>query len=144
MDAAGQSGADVARMARAYENSVYIVAGNIGPFVGEPDGPLRPPSEILDYTGKVIASGPNDSEGWISATIDLPSLRRHRATVGANPLAQLQPALHLPVYATADIFPSNGWAERPIQDELENVAMERRVLERMLEHGVLMPPEDSG
>ncbi len=120
------------RPVRAWENAVYVAAPNIGSFE-DAEGAFesRRPSEAFDFDGHRIASSTDLRDSLTVATIDLGALRRARTTPGRNLLAQLQPALHAPSYAAAEVFPLNAWSDRRLEDAAENVELERVVLERL-------------
>ena len=77
---------------------------------------------------------------------DIEALRTIRIAGGGkgNFLAQLQPHLHTPVYGGAELFPANGWREKPIRSVSENLELEAAVIQRMLRDDVLTPPVSSG
>ena len=107
------------RRVRAWENSIYLAYANIGPIIGDDNGvgPERVPSEIVDYLGRVKARARSSQETIIATRVDMAALRRYRADVRSNYLAQLQPALHASEYAGASTCPVNGFAERVHGDE---------------------------
>lgn len=140
-----ENGGLFARRSRAYENHCYLVCANIGPFVVdgvEECGSGRAPSEIIDYHGNVLAAEARPAELTVSAELDIEALRAFRT--GGNPkgnfLAQLQPQLHVPFYQEANLFPTGGWKDNPIQDTSENANLEAAVVKRMIEDHVLIPP----
>ena len=137
-----ETGADWHRAVRAFENAAFVVCANIGPFTDqeETDQP-RVPSEICDYNGAILARAAQTGEQIIACELDVDGLRRHRLTQKKNFVAQLQPHLHLPAYRAADLFPADAWAGTPIADNEENWALERRVAERMIEHGLIKTPD---
>ena len=52
-----------------------------------------------------------------------------------NFLAQLQPELHAADYATARLWPADGWLGAPQQDPMELFRMEQRVWQQMVASG---------
>jgi predicted amidohydrolase len=134
--AAPVAGQDFVRQVRAWENLTYVAMANFGPFTDDaPDAAGRVPSEVCDSRGRVIARAATEDATTVTATIDLAALRAHRATSGANLLAQLQPALHAPDYAGADLWPLEFWRERPLQHERELLELERAVWRKMTAGG---------
>lgn len=107
------------RRVRAWENLVYLAFANIGPFIDD-DGAVgteRVPSEIIDYLGRVKARARTPQETLVTTRVDMEALRRHRADVRFNYLAQLQPALHAAEYAAAQLCPVNGFEGHSPADE---------------------------
>lgn len=136
----GETGADWIRPVRAHENLTYIVCANIGPFVGE-DGDVnaagRTKSEIVDYTGAIVARAETEGESVTSSILDIEALRAYRRQKNVNYLAQFQPHLHVDGLAKASLFPKNGWLDRPIESAVENEQVEQDVLARMSQAGVI-------
>ncbi|MDE0244179.1 MAG: hypothetical protein OXM59_02380 [Gammaproteobacteria bacterium] len=138
-----------ARRSRAYENHCFLISPNIGPFVTDNEfdkNSGRAPSEIIDFRGNMLARRRELAEFMIAADLDIEALRTFRIAGGGkgNFLAQLQPHLHTPVYGAAELFPANGWREKPIRSVSENLEFEASVIQRMLRDDVLTPPESSG
>lgn len=136
-------GGQYIRNCRAYENLCYLIAPNIGPFQGadgeeRDDGIGRAPSKIIDYRGNVMNSQSGSKESMVLAKLDMDELRKAR--MKGNFVAQLQPQLHAPIYAGANLFPSNGWADNPIVDNSENDDREADVVRQMLADDILVPP----
>jgi deaminated glutathione amidase len=98
------------RRMRAWENVMYLVMANIGPFRDDDGkaGTSRIPSEVVDYQGRVIARADTEGETLVPAVIDLAALRAYRAQPKANFLAQLQPLLHAQDYDALRLCPLNG------------------------------------
>lgn len=137
------------RRSRAYENHCYLVSANIGPFIAageEQVGQSRAPTEIIDYRGRVLSRKENSCELMVSAEIDIEALRRFRAGESdkGNFLAQLQPQLHAPHYQDADFFPSNAWADTPLQSNAENKSVEKEVIRKMINRGIIVAPKGVG
>ncbi len=139
-----QSGADWIRPVRAHENLVYVICANIGPF-GDDGGNVndmgRIRSEIVDFTGKVLARADTEEETVVVSPLDMDALRRLRTQKNTNYVAQLQPHLHASAYADADLFPANGWLEEPIEKDEENDRTERCVIDRMIANGLSIDPD---
>jgi predicted amidohydrolase len=107
------------RRIRAWENGIYLAYANIGPFIDHDGavGPARVPSEVIDYLGRVKARARTGGETIVATRVDMAALRRYRADVRTNYLAQVQPALHAAEYASAVLGHTNGFANRVHGDE---------------------------
>ncbi len=124
------------RRVRAYENLCYLLCANVGPLNGEPAAEHnRWPSQIIDFEGRVLAEAADSGESHATAVLDLQALRRHRAAPMRNLLAQLQPQLHAPDYASAELWPLGHWAQQPLQQPREMFAVEADVWRRLCESG---------
>jgi predicted amidohydrolase len=124
------------RRVRAYENVACVVFANVGPLNDEPcPAGSRWPSQIIDHEGRVLAEAADGGESHATATLDIGALRAHRATPMRNLLAQLQPALHAPDYADAQLWPLAHWAERPLSEPRELFDVEAATWRRMRESG---------
>jgi predicted amidohydrolase len=122
------------RRVRAHENLCYLLFANVGPLNGEATTEhSRWPSQIIDFEGRVLAEAADSGASHATAQLDLPALRRHRATPMRNLLAQLQPQLHAPDYAAAELWPPNHWAGQPLQHPREMFAVEADVWRRLCE-----------
>lgn len=137
-----------ARRSRAYENHCYLIAPNIGPFVV--DGVLntdlgRAETDIIDFRGNVISMAKGETDFLVTGSVDIEALRTFRDTGNpkGNFLAQLQSQLHAPIYAEIDAFPKNAWRDKPIQTGQENKSLEREVLAKMFNSGVMVAPSSS-
>ena len=130
-------GGELARPVRAFENLAYLAMANMGRTVGDSGEPPagRPPSQVFDFNGAVIATASSGFDQFADALIDIDALRRLREQPTANFLAELQAFLHAPEYARARFWPANGWAERPIGDKDDVAAMEARVWSRFTDSG---------
>ena len=136
MPADRDTGMPCVRRVRAFENLCYVILANAGPLTGAgpmPEARLR--SEIVDYQGRVLATADTDSATTVTAAIDIEALRRERALPMKNFLAQLQPELHAADYATARLWPADGWLGAPQQDPMELFRMEQRVWQQMVRSG---------
>ncbi|MCB2106044.1 MAG: hypothetical protein KDE14_00030 [Rhodobacteraceae bacterium] len=109
------------RRIRAWENTIYLATANIGPFYDRDAAgheipaqavgtAKRIPAEIVNFRGQVIARADTDAETQVPAVIDMKALAEHRKSPQFNFLAQLQPQLHAPDYAAAQLCPLNGLA----------------------------------
>jgi predicted amidohydrolase len=124
------------RRVRAHENIAYMVVANIGPLDDAPCPPgSRWPSQVIDFEGRVLAASADGGEAHATAAIDIDALRAQRARPMRNFLAQLQPELHAPDYAQAQLWPLGHWAERPLTNPMELFEVEAGVWRRMRESG---------
>lgn len=133
------------RQSRAYENHCYLISPNIGPFVIDGEDQEtggRAPCEIINYQGQIMAREEQSTELMVTAELDIESLRRFRSEAPGkgNFLAQLQPQIHIPVYNSADLFPSNAWRDTPMQSGDENKSLEAEVIKKMLKNDVIRAP----
>jgi predicted amidohydrolase len=131
------------RRVRAYENMAYVLLSNLGPVGEDETAPLQPriPSEIIDFTGKPLATASDSGEGFISATIDIDALRKARTTPSAqNWLSELQVPVHKLAYDTAKFFPVDGLAKTPLQSAKDFDPIKARTIEDMLARGIIKAP----
>jgi predicted amidohydrolase len=141
-------GADVdvrtmVRRVRAFENLAYVLLSNLGPVGSDENAApeARLPTEIVDYTGRAIASDGSGREGFITATIDVDALRKARTTANAqNWLAQLQVPAHLPSYQAAQFSEINGWMKTPLKDSKEHGPKLEAAIAGLVKRGVLKAP----
>jgi predicted amidohydrolase len=123
------------RIARARENSVYVVCASHG----DTNESIRPKyqqrgySNIIDYRGNVIEVIDGPGEAVISAQIDIDALRRFRSTPSSyNLLPQVKAEFYAKYYAKSQLWPLNVFLERPIMDTKEGLSAQKRVIDRML------------
>ena len=137
-------GGDLVRAVRAFENLIYLAVANVGGIAGyePPAGQALPPSEIIDYTGRVIATAQIGPDRMATARVDIEALRRFRASPNANFLTQLQPHLHADAYRSAELWPKNASVDRPIETGAEILELERQTWLRMTASGVFHGAED--
>jgi len=131
------------RRVRAYENMAYVMLSNLGPVGEDVNAPLEPriPSEIVDYTGKALATATDGGEGFITAMIDIDALRTARTKPNSqNWLSELQVPVHKLGYDTAKFFPVDAFAKTPLQSAKDFDAIKARVIEDMLARGIIKAP----
>ena len=133
----------MARRVRAYENIAYLATANTGLSLdsGGPEDISHGESQIVDYEGRVMNMARTSNESMVTAEIDIEALRRRRARPKINFLAELSPQIHAPIYAEAQCWPTDRWAETPITGVAENRDVEREVIQRMTANGVLTAPK---
>jgi len=141
-----EGGWELARRVRAYENHAYLAMSNCGPGI-DGDAPAdlsHGHSQIINFDGKVLNMAESAGETLITAEIDIEALRRRRARASLNFLAELSPGIHAPIYAAANHWPLNGWANSPGTGVAENRKVEAEVIADLTRRGVLVAPSTSG
>ncbi len=79
---------------------------------------------------------------------NIESLRRQRArpidyhAEGMNFLAEVNTAIHAPIYQTYQTWPADYWADRPIQRTEENHELNAEVIRARIAAGLQVPPEN--
>jgi predicted amidohydrolase len=130
------------RRVRAYENLVYILATNNGPSGNRPPGKVLP-SEIIDYRGRALATGPDvGDERFVTADIDIEALRKARTTPEhMNGLTQVQVEIHRRGYNTAKFAHMNAFAKAPIKARAEQMdTLFRAEIADLVRRGVYKAP----
>jgi predicted amidohydrolase len=129
---------DVAKRARAFENSVYVVSANTGGITDSaiPASSTDGGSKVVDHEGHVLTeAGPGESMAAY-AEVDLPALRRARRRPGIeNTLADQRFGLFAESYAEHEFYPANLLADGPVERG-RFVEAQRETIDRLLEHGV--------
>lgn len=145
-----QGGWTHARLTRAYENVAYLAMANTGPITGGdlPDDVCTGRSQIIDFNGRVIDVAQTSNETMLTCEIDIDALRRRRTrpyldphSSGMNFLAELNTAIHAPIYQKYSTWPADHWADQPMQRGEENFELVNQVIETQLKNGRLVPPE---
>ena len=136
-------GWELARRVRAYENHAFLAMSNCGPVLdGEgPSDVSHGHSQIIDFHGKVLNMAESAGETQITAEIDIEALRRRRARASLNFLAELSPGIHAPIYAAAQNWPLDGWADRVGTGVADNRRVEAEVIADLTRRGVLTAPQ---
>ena len=130
------------RRVRAYENLVYILSANNGPSGTRPPAKVLP-SEIVDYRGRALVTGPDVSdERFVTAEIDIEALRKARTTPEhLNGLAQVQVEIHRHGYNKARFARMNAFAKTPIKNvDEQKVALFQAEIDDLVRRGVLKAP----
>ena len=139
----------LARRVRAYENVAYLAMSNNGPVEGGtgPSDVCTGHSEIIDFNGQTIVIAETTNETMLTAEIDIEALRRRRArpyldyyAEGMNFLAEVNTAIHAPIYDKYRTWPEDHWAETPIQHTEENHDLNAAVVKKRIEAGLQVPP----
>ena len=106
---------NVAKLARAYENSAYVVSANSGGLadISIPENSTDGGSKIVDYKGLIIAETAQGESINAFAEIDLTALRRNRKRPGmANILSRQRFELYAESYAKNSFYPPNTLLEK--------------------------------
>lgn len=102
---------NVAKIARAQENSVYIISANSAGITGTGLAAMSTDarSQIVDDRGLVLCEVPGGESITACADIDIAALRYRRHRNGMDNMLARQPmALYARVYATLDMHPSGS------------------------------------
>ncbi|MBI4524969.1 MAG: hypothetical protein HY695_14295 [Deltaproteobacteria bacterium] len=139
---------DVLRRARAYENLCCFLSVNAGAFIGSnrPTSGYRGMTQIIDHMGHIQAVAPHPGEAVVTGTVDLNNLRWERTRMADsghvwNFLIELRSDLYASEYAKANRWPNDGWRDKKLQSTDETRALARRIIERLIREGNLVPPD---
>jgi predicted amidohydrolase len=134
---------DVAKRARALENSCYVVSANTAgiadvamPFASADGG-----SKVVDYLGEVRAEAMQGESANACAEIDLAALRRHRRRPGmGNMLSRQRLELFAAAYA-GSVYPPNtmldGQRGVAVPERRHFIDTQRAVIERLAREGLI-------
>ena len=138
-----REGWEAAKRTRAYENLAYLATSNRANWIDSnlPVDESNGYSEIIDFNGKVMATAETGGECVIRAEIDIEALRRRRANWRSNYVAQLPTDLFARVYEQAKIYPTNHWADKPIEELDEYGQLAEKIMADLYERGMLVPPQ---
>ena len=131
---------NVAKLARAIENMAYVVSANSAgiadiaiPFASTDGG-----SKIVNYEGLVLAEASPGESIVAHATLDLEALRAHRRRLAmSNYIARQRFELYAPSYAQHSFYPVNSIAKRSDFRKKEFIQLQRSVIERLGEEGII-------
>ena len=136
---------DVAKRARAFENMAYVVSANTAGISGMalPLSSAEGNSQVVDWTGKVVAQSGDGETFTAFATLDLGALRAARRTPAmTNTLARQRPALFAQAYAEAgepfhgpDGMMAGGEPKVPERDYFRRA--QEAVIERLAKTGII-------
>lgn len=101
---------DIAKQARAFENSAYVVSANSGGItnIPIPSSSADGGSKIVDYKGHVLSEAAGGESMSAFATVDLHALRRHRRRPGMmNMLARQRFEVYAESYSSFSFYPPN-------------------------------------
>lgn len=134
-----QSPKNVAKLARAVENGVYVVSANTAGLHGTGLPPLSGDgsSKIVDHRGIVLAAAAQGESMAANAEIDLGALRRFRSRPAQdNLLPRQRLELYARSYAKHSFYPPNSVTDR-VHSREQFAATQRQVIERLKSQGVL-------
>lgn len=133
-----QTPKNVAKLARALENSAYVVSANSGGVLGTALPPQSGDgsSKIVDFRGQVLAEAAQGHSMAANAEIDLASLRAFRRRPSMeNMLARQRLELYAPVYAKTSVHPPNTIDGVPPRTHFR--ATQEAVIDRLEKLGVI-------
>jgi predicted amidohydrolase len=130
---------EVCTVARAVENSAYVISCNSGGYAGTPvpEGSTDGGSKIVDYQGVVLVKS-GHGETWTAfAEIDLDALRRFRRRPGMeNLLARQRFEAYAGSYAAHHHYPPNNMSG--IQPERAHfLKTQRETIEKLNKAGII-------
>ena len=134
---------EIARRARAYENSVYVISANTAGIHGV-DLPAQSTdglSKVVDFLGEVRAEAGFGESMVAHATIDVAALRRHRLTPGmANMLSRQRFECFRDLYS-GSLYPANSLigadGSPQVPDRAHFRDGQRAAIETLLARGIL-------
>jgi predicted amidohydrolase len=130
---------DIAKRARAIENLAYVVSANSAGITGTsiPAASTDGGSQVIDYTGHVLATaGPGENMAAY-AEIDLAALRRYRRRPGMfNLLSRQRFELYALSYARHSFYPANTLlANTP--ERAHFLQTQRETIEKLSRDGII-------
>ena len=102
---------NIAKRARAYENSVYVVSTNSAAInrIPFPAQSTNMHSQVVDYHGTLLGEAGSGESMCGHGEVDIPALRRTRRKVGmTNTLARQRLELFAKVYGGEPVYPANS------------------------------------
>lgn len=137
---------DKARVARALENTCYILSACIGGEYRRHDD-LKPEffhrgySKIVNFDGTLQAVADAPGETPLMGRLDIAALRRARMNPRFASFLWDEPAAYAQAYAMAEGFPDDAWAAAPMQQSREGIAKTLGVMKRYEDTGRFTPPK---
>jgi predicted amidohydrolase len=130
---------EICTVARAVENSAYVISTNSGGYTGTPvpESSTDGGSKIVDYQGIVLTkTGPGESWAAI-ADIELAALRRFRQRPGMdNMLARQRFEAYAASYAGHHHYPPNNILDA-IPERSHFLKTQKDTIEKLIKMGVL-------
>ncbi len=132
---------NVAKMARAQENLLYVISANSAGITGTamPAYSTDARSQIIDDRGLILAETPGGESITACADIDIHALRHRRRRVGMdNRLARQPMALYASQFAKFDIHPAQSLGDgsrAPAKDFYKS--RQEKVIERLIKMGII-------
>ena len=131
-EVSGDAPLEAAKIARAVENTVYLVSSNTAGIANTPipEASVDGGSKIVDYRGLVVAQTGSGESMAAYGEIDLAALRRYRRRPGPkNLLSRQRLEVYAQLYRQSSIYPANTMLEGNIERnhfrQHQQVAMER-------------------
>jgi predicted amidohydrolase len=129
---------NVAKLARAQENSAWVVSANTAGLYGQGLPPMSGDgsSKVVDHRGLVVAEAASGPSMAANAEIDLASSRAFRRRVAMeNMLARQRFELYAPTYAGTSIHPANTVHGVPERSHFRET--QHSVIAALAERGVI-------
>jgi predicted amidohydrolase len=130
---------EVAKIARAVENMMYVISANSAGITGIaiPAASTDGGSKIIDYRGLVLAeTGPGESMAAF-AEVDLEALRRYRRRPGlTNLLSRQRFELYADSYSQFHFYPANTLLDKAA-DRKHFLQTQKETIERLAKLGVI-------
>jgi deaminated glutathione amidase len=137
---------DIAKRARAFENSAWLVSANSAGIadVDMPAQSVDGMSKVVDFMGEVRAEAGQGESMVANATVDIAALRHHRAKPGmGNMLSRQRLELFAATYA-GSVYPPNTMLDETqgviVPERGHFVATQKRALETLRRQGVIVAP----
>lgn len=133
------------RIARAYENNIYVASANHGSVSNTslPEWRSRGHSCIVDYTGSVIALIDSPGEAVVTGQIDINSMRRLRTSTGSK-LSHVRTGIFAAEYAGTELCPTDLFLAEPQKDRAEGPAILKQNITRLQQQGIFTAPDRNG
>lgn len=133
-----REGWEQARRTRAYENLCYLASINHGQLMSPYEANWRSHggSEIIDFSGNVIARIDGVGEAMISGTIDIDTLRKRRGS-SFDWCSSLKTEIFAPMYEKTHIYPVNTHKEKRMESLVEIQETKRKTTQALKQKGIL-------
>ena len=135
----GRSPKDIAKIARAVENSAYVISANTAGIANTniPSSSTNGGSQIVDYRGLILAETGAGESMAAFAEIDLAALRRYRRRPGlTNLVARQRPELYVDCYRQAQMYPANTMLQGNVERQ-HFIQTQRDTIAHLAELGVI-------
>lgn len=130
---------DIAKRARALENSAYVVSANSAEIIGTPvpaastDGM----SKVVDWKGKVVAEAASGETMNANAVIDLDGLRGARQKTGMSNFLSRLPMQSFRDGYGKNLAPANRTPDGRMIERTDAIASQQSVIDRLTKDGVI-------
>jgi deaminated glutathione amidase len=135
---------DIAKRARAYENTAWLVSANSAGIegVGMPPQSVDGLSKVVDYMGEVRVEAGQGETMVANACIDIAALRRYRARPGmGNVLSRQRLELFASTYAQS-VYPANtmlnGQGQLQVPERAHFLQTQRVALQALRTRGLAL------